>query len=90
MEADEKAKPNKDENKNTSTTDEPENPVDGVFVVELDGLKSTRIAFGEGEYKNLAFNKDGTQLAFLTNKDDYQTKTASWSIVGPPKAPTRS
>lgn len=54
--------------------------VDGVFVVELDDLEVKRIADGRGEYKNLAFSEDGSQLAFLTNKDDYDVKSSAWSV----------
>ena len=64
-----KANP-KDDVKKGNETAETDQPTDGVFVVDLEDLESQRIAFGEGEYKNLAFNEDGSQLAFLTNKDD--------------------
>jgi dipeptidyl aminopeptidase/acylaminoacyl peptidase len=57
-----------------------EQPVDGVYLIQLETLKLTRIASGTGEFKNLAFNETGTQLAFLTNKDDYQTKTSTWAV----------
>ncbi len=88
VEPDEKAKKkaagaDSDDKKASVTTkpeiEDPDSAVDGVFVVDLDDLETTRIATGEGEYKNLAFNEDGSQLAFLANKDDYQTKTPSWS-----------
>jgi dipeptidyl aminopeptidase/acylaminoacyl peptidase len=58
----------------------PTPPTDGVYLVDLKDGKTYPICTGEGEYKNLAFNEDGSQLAFLTDKDDYQTKTSSWSL----------
>ena len=63
-----------------ASIDQPQNPTDGVYVVDLDDWQTHPIATGEGEYKNLAFNEDGSQLAFLTNKDDYKTKTSNWSL----------
>lgn len=78
--ADGKTQPRSGEKQKTAETEQPEKPVDGMFVVDLKDLELRRIAFGEGEYKNLAFNDDGTQLAFLTDKDDYQSKTSSWSL----------
>lgn len=53
---------------------------DGVHVIDLDNLKQSTIATGVGEYKRLAFTDDGSRLAFLTNKDDYEAKTAAWSL----------
>ena len=55
-------------------------PEDGVTVIELETLKRVTMANGVGQYKNLAFNEDGTQLAFITNKDDYDAKTSAWSL----------
>ncbi|TWU43768.1 Prolyl tripeptidyl peptidase precursor [Novipirellula aureliae] len=54
--------------------------VDGVHLLQLDSLKLTCIARGVGEYKNLAFNEDGSRLAFITNKDDYESKSPKWSV----------
>ena len=53
---------------------------DGVHLVDLTSLKRTRIIAGAGQYKNLAFNEDGTRLAFLTNKDDNDAKSPRWSV----------
>ncbi len=55
-------------------------PVDGVHVIELDSFKRATIASGVGEYKNLALSDDGSQVAFLTNRDDYESKTTAWSV----------
>ncbi|MFK7767574.1 MAG: prolyl oligopeptidase family serine peptidase [Mariniblastus sp.] len=66
--------------KNAKGKKAPAEPADGVYVVELDDLELHQIASGPGEYKNLAFSDDGSQLAFFTNKDDYKVKTSSWSL----------
>ena len=68
--------------KSNSKSDEEANPdqIDGIYVIDLESLKKTKIAEGLGNYKNLSFNEDGSQLAFLTDKDDYAAKTASWSL----------
>jgi len=60
--------------------DEDGGPADGVHLIQLDSLVMMTIAQGAGEYKNMAFSDDGSQLAFLTNKDDYTTKTATWAV----------
>ena len=69
-----------DENGEKSVEDEDEGPADGVHVIQLDSLELMTIADGTGEYKNIAFNDDGSQVAFITNKDDYETKTPTWAV----------
>ena len=56
------------------------NSGDGVHVIALKTLSKTKIAEGTGNYRGFAFNEDGTQLAFITDKDDYESKTSSWSL----------
>ncbi|WDQ14928.1 S9 family peptidase [Rhodopirellula sp. P2] len=55
-------------------------PRDGVHLIELDSLKQKTIATGVGEYKNLAFNEQGSRLAFLSNHEDYTAKSPSWAV----------
>lgn len=55
-------------------------PGDGVHVIELKSLALRTIVSGVGEYKNLAFNEDGSRLAFIGNKEDYDSKTPSWDL----------
>ncbi|KLU05614.1 putative acylaminoacyl-peptidase [Rhodopirellula islandica] len=55
-------------------------PIDGVHVIELESLKQRTIASDVGEYKNLAFNEDGSRLAFLSNQEDYDAKSPSWAV----------
>lgn len=53
---------------------------DGVHIVDLEDDDLIRIAIGEGEYKSLAFDKAGEQLAFLTNRDDYEADEPAWTV----------
>ncbi|MEM7784554.1 MAG: prolyl oligopeptidase family serine peptidase, partial [Planctomycetota bacterium] len=69
-----KASKDKTANQKESTS------VDGVHVVDLDDLEFKTILSGQGEYKNLGFAEDGSILAFLSNRDDYESKTTSWSV----------
>ncbi|WP_182870111.1 alpha/beta hydrolase family protein [Rhodopirellula sp. JC639] len=55
-------------------------PVDGVHVVDLDSMVHRTVAHGQGEYKNLAFSEDGSAVAFITNKDDYDAEKAAWTL----------
>jgi len=55
-------------------------PTDAVYVIKLKSLKKIKVAKGLGNYKGLAFNEAGTQLAFVTDKDDYDAKTSSLSL----------
>ena len=72
---DDTSKINKDKKKDTS-----DQPLDSVVVVELKSMKMTTILRGVGEFKSMQFNEQGDQLALLSNIDDYQVKTPSWSI----------
>ena len=58
----------------------PYEPADGIYVIDLKSLEKTKIATGVGNYKGLSFNETGTQLAFVTDKDDYEAKTSSLSL----------
>jgi hypothetical protein len=53
---------------------------DGVYVLNLENQELTQIISGFGHYKNLSFSENGEELAFVTNKDDYDAKTSSWSL----------
>ena len=55
-------------------------PTDGVYVINLKTHEKTKVANGLGNYKGLAINEAGTQLAFVTDKDDYDAKTSSLSL----------
>ena len=55
-------------------------PTDGVCVIRLKNLKTTQVIEGLGHYTNLALTEDGTGLAFITDRDDYETKTPTWAV----------
>lgn len=64
----------KEDESSTST------PGDGVHVITLASMERRTIAEGTGDYKGMTFSDDGRQIAFLTNKDDYQAETPAWSV----------
>ena len=47
--------------------------LDSVVVLDLNSGESNKLLHGLGNYRNLAFNKQGNQLAFVTDRDDYST-----------------
>ena len=53
---------------------------DGVSVLDLERDELKQILNGLGNYKGLSFNEDGSQLAFLSDRDDYDAKDPSWSL----------
>ncbi len=53
---------------------------DAVTVIDLAKNKSTNIIEGLGNYRNLTFSESEDHLAFLTDRDDYDSKHSSQSI----------
>jgi dipeptidyl aminopeptidase/acylaminoacyl peptidase len=53
---------------------------DGVFVVDLENGSGTAILAGEGSYKSLSFAESGDQLAFLSNRDDYEADQPAFTL----------
>ena len=53
---------------------------DGVHVVDLDKLEARQVMAGLGNYGQVVFSKDGRQLAFLSDRDDYEADKPSWSL----------
>lgn len=53
---------------------------DGVHLINLESFRLETVISGLGEYKGLQFSEDGSQLAFLGNKDDYAAKTPAWDL----------
>ena len=62
----------------TSTADKPEH--DGVSVINLKDSSSEQVISGLGNYSRLSFSKDGSKLAFLSDRDDYEADKPSWSM----------
>ncbi len=53
---------------------------DGVFVVDLKKLTTQQIVSGRGNYGQVVFSQDGRQVAFLTDRDEYEAEEPEWSI----------
>jgi dipeptidyl aminopeptidase/acylaminoacyl peptidase len=53
---------------------------DGVYVVDLGDGGGATVASGEGEYKSLTFDEEGRQLAFLSNRDDYEADQPAFTL----------
>ncbi len=60
--------------KNTDASEE------GVFIMDLGKMTTASILSGRGEYGSAVFSKDGTQLVFLSNVDDYASEEPKWSV----------
>jgi len=53
---------------------------DGAYVVSLaDGRVHTLLS-GEGEYRQLAFDERGSQIAFLSNRDSFQKEKPAYVL----------
>ena len=52
---------------------------DGAFVRTADGA-STALARGKGHYKAFVFDEAGKQLAFVTDRDDYQNDPSPFRL----------
>lgn len=52
----------------------------GVHLVRTKRGKERMLARGEGNYKNLVFDKRGKQLAFLSNRDHAEQKHKPWTV----------
>ncbi|HSK09726.1 MAG TPA: prolyl oligopeptidase family serine peptidase [Vicinamibacterales bacterium] len=53
---------------------------DGVFVRTLGDGATTALLAGLGNYKQLAVAESGTQVAFLTDRDDYKQDAAAFRL----------
>jgi dipeptidyl aminopeptidase/acylaminoacyl peptidase len=53
---------------------------DGVMVVQLESGAVTPLMTGEGIYKSAVFDEAGDQVAFLSNRDDYQADQPEFSL----------
>lgn len=55
---------------------------DGIFVLEMQGKISRALLSGDGSYKNISFNKDGSILGFFSNRDDWKSERPQYSLYG--------
>jgi dipeptidyl aminopeptidase/acylaminoacyl peptidase len=53
---------------------------DGVYVVDVASGGVTPVLTGKGAYRKLAWDEAGGQLAFLTTRDDAESKAASHAV----------
>jgi dipeptidyl aminopeptidase/acylaminoacyl peptidase len=58
----------------------PDGSGDGVWVVELASGESVPLLTGRGTYESLAFDEEGRQVAFLTNRDDVDAEQPSYAL----------
>ena len=62
------------------TTSSEQSEEDGVSVLDLKSGDLKQVISGLGNYKNLAMNADGNRLAFVSDRDDYESKDPFWSL----------
>ena len=53
---------------------------DGVRLAATGGGTSQVLLEGQGHYKSVVFDESGTQLAFLTDRDDYQAEQPAFAL----------
>lgn len=54
--------------------------IDGVYVRDLTTGAETAIKVATGNYRSLAFDEAGTQLAFITDADSWNAETARYAL----------
>ncbi|MFW6085510.1 MAG: TolB family protein, partial [Gemmatimonadota bacterium] len=62
------------------TASNEEGDADGAWVVDVETGEATRVLGGEGVYRRLAWDEDGEQLAFVTNRDDWEAEAPAWAV----------
>jgi dipeptidyl aminopeptidase/acylaminoacyl peptidase len=63
-----------------SSEDEP--AADGIYAYGPANASSLTVIAGEGNYKRLAMDEEGTKLAFVTDRDDYAADTPTFNLYG--------
>ena len=53
---------------------------DGVYVLDLASGQTRALLTGKGEYKGLIFDRAGRQVAFLSNRDDYDADQPAYTL----------
>ena len=61
----------------TSTSD---GSGDGAYVIDLGGMTRHAVIEGEGNYRQLAISEDGSQVAFLADRDDYEADQPEFTL----------
>jgi dipeptidyl aminopeptidase/acylaminoacyl peptidase len=53
---------------------------DGVFLRDLSTGQTVTVMTGQGDYRQLAVDRSGTQLAFVTNRDEFGRDAARFAL----------
>lgn len=53
---------------------------DGIYAVETRSGKVTEVMKGAGDYKQIAIDDTGEQVAFLSNRDDFQSEQPEFAL----------
>ena len=53
---------------------------DGVYAVATTSGEVTAVMEGEGNYKKLTFDEAGTQLAFVSDTEDYEADQSAYAL----------
>ncbi len=70
----------KDGSKLIYTTSTKDGSNDGAFALDTGSGQVTALASGKGDYKGIAIDEGGKQVAFLTNRDDYAAEQPAFSL----------
>ena len=62
------------------TTTSRDSAQDGAHVLNTSNGQMTTLAAGKGDYRSLAIDDAGAQVAFLTNRDDLAAKPATFNL----------
>ncbi|MDB4917912.1 MAG: peptidase family protein [Gemmatimonadetes bacterium] len=57
---------------------------DGAFLRTMSTATTTPLLTGTGDYRGLSFDRSASQVAFLTNRDDFGKPKAAWTIYYAP------
>ncbi|MFO7867359.1 MAG: prolyl oligopeptidase family serine peptidase [Candidatus Aminicenantes bacterium] len=63
-----------------SSEEKPE--TDGIYNYMPDGENGRALLTGEGRYKNITMDKEESRLAFLTDRDDYESDKPTFNLYG--------
>jgi dipeptidyl aminopeptidase/acylaminoacyl peptidase len=53
---------------------------DGAFVLEPEDGSTLPLLRGDGIYKGVVFDEEGEQLAFMSNRDDYEAEQPAYTL----------
>lgn len=62
------------------STSAPEGEPDGIYAVNTRSRDSSPVLIGNGDYKAITIAEDNDQVAFLSNRDDYEADQSAYSL----------